>query len=214
MQESKSMTILKRFVWLFPLIIVTIGIFYFMNLFERIYSRDLNRQIAEKNQLLTLTEGLSTYQDVKHAILTLDTFDNTYTYMLYDEPDALLPQSKAEIYHSSECPYLLKKHPHDSKEIRDCIINNKRGSFVTKEPNIRKIVWEFRHFKINNEKLLVITGVTSYPKEPVDKELEIAIGLMLLITAILNWALVGFWKYKCCGACNIKRRKKTDVRKQ
>ena len=55
-----------------------------MNLFERIYSRDLNRQIIEKNQLLTLTESLSSYQDVKHAILTLDTFDNTYTYILYD----------------------------------------------------------------------------------------------------------------------------------
>ena len=90
MQESKFMTILKRFVWLFPLIIVTIGIFYFMNLFERIYSRDLNRQIIEKNQLLTLTESLSSYQDVKHTILTLDTFTNIYTYMLYDEPDTLL----------------------------------------------------------------------------------------------------------------------------
>ena len=213
MQESKFMTILKRFVWLFLLIIGTSVIFYFINLFERIYSRGLNRQIIEKNQLLTLTESLSSYQDVKHAVLTLDTFDNTYTYILHDEPDALLPDSKAEIYHSSECPYLLKKHPHDSKKIRDCIINNKRGSFVTKEPNKSKIVWEFRHFKVNNDKLLVITGVTSYPKEPVDKELEIAVGLMLLITAILNWALVGFWKHKCCGACEVKRRKKTDVRK-
>ena len=213
MQESKFMTILKRFVWLFPLIIVTIGIFYFMNLFERIYSRDLNRQIIEKNQLLTLTESLSSYQDVKHTILTLDTFTNIYTYMLYDEPDTLLPYSKAEIYHSSECPYLLKKHPYDLKEIRDRIINNKQGSFVTKKPNKDKIVWEFRHFKVDNKKLLVITGVKSYPKELVDKELEIAVGLMLLITAILNWALVGFWKHKCCGACEVKRRKKTNGRK-
>lgn len=213
MQESKFMTILKRFVWLFPLIIVTIGIFYFMNLFERIYSRDLNRQIIEKNQLLTLTESLSNYQDVKHTILTLDTFTNIYTYMFYDELDTLLPRSKAEIYHSSECPYLLKKHSYDLKEIRDRIINNKQGSFVTKKPNKDKIVWEFRHFKVDNRKLLVITGVTSYPKEPVDKELEIAVGLMLLITAILNWALVGFWKHKCCGVCEVKRRKKTNVRK-
>ena len=69
------------------------------------------------------------------------------------------------------------------------------------------------YFKVDNKKLLVITGVKSYPKELIDKELEIAVGLMLLITAILNWALVGFWKHKCCGACEVKRRKKTNVRK-
>ena len=206
--ESKFKTFMKKFVWLFPLIIVTIGIFYFINLFERLYTRDLNRQISEKNQLLTLTEGLSTYQDIKHTILTLDTFDNTYTYMFYDEADIFLPNSKAEIYHSAECPYLLKKHPHDSKEIKDYVLNNKRGSFVTKEPEKGKIIWEFRHFKVSNEKLLVITGVTSYPKEPIDKELEIAIGTMLLITALLNWALVGFWKYKCCGSCKIEKKGK------
>ena len=205
---SKFKTFMKKFVWLFPLIIVTIGIFYFINLFERLYTRDLNRQISEKNQLLTLTEGLSTYQDVKHTILTLDTFDNTYTYMFYDETDVFLPNSKAEIYHSAECPYLLKKHPHDSKEIKDYVLNNKRGSFVTKEQEKGKIIWEFRHFKVSNEKLLVITGVTSYPKEPIDKELEIAIGTMLLITALLNWALVGFWKYKCCGSCKIEKKGK------
>jgi len=208
MEESKFKTTAKRFIWLFPLIIVTIGIFYFINLFERLYDRDLIRQISEKKQLITLTESLSTFKDVKNSILTLDTFDNTYTYMLYDESDAFIPNSKAEIYHSANCPFLLKKHPHESKEIRDCIAKNKHGSFVTKEPNQSKIIWEFRHFTVKGKNLLVITGVTNYPKEPVDKELEIAVGLMLLITAILNWALVGFWKYKCCGACLIKKKDK------
>lgn len=204
--NSKFKTITKRFVWLFPLIIVTIGIFYFINLFERLYTRDLNRQISEKNQLLTLTESLSNTIDVKNSILTLDTFDNTYTYMLHDEgEDSLAPDSKSEIYHSASCPFLLQKHPHDEEEIRKTIINHKRGSFATKEHG-NKIVWEFRHFQVNNEKLLVITGVTNYPKEPIDKELEIAIGTMLLITALLNWTLVGFWKYKCCGSCKIEKK--------
>lgn len=206
--ESKSKTIMKRFVWLFPLLIVTIGIFYFINLFERLHDRDLTRQINEKNQLMTLTETLSNINDVKKSILTLDTFDNTYTYMLYDEEDKTLQDFKNEIYHSANCPFLLKSHPHESDLIKNKIINNKRGSFVTKEKNQDKIVWEFRHFSVNNESFLVITGITNYPKEPIDKELEIAIGIMLFITALLNWALVGFWKYLCSGACTVKKKDK------
>jgi hypothetical protein len=127
--------------------------------------------------------------------------------MLRDQDDVLEVNSKAEIYHSANCPFLLKKHPHESEEIKETIMNHKRGSFATKEQRT-KIVWEFRHFSVDNENLLVITGITNYPKEPIDKELEIAIGTMLLITALLNWALVGFWKYKCCGACNVKKKDK------
>jgi len=207
--ESKHKTIMKRFVWLFPLLIVTIGIFYFINLFERLNDRNLSRQISEKNQLITLTETLSNINDVKKSILTLDTFDNTYTYMLYDDGENTLSEDfKNEIYHSAKCPFLLKIHPHESDIIKNKLIKNKRGSFITKEKNQDKIVWEFRHFSTNNEKFLVITGVTNYPKEPIDKELEIAIGIMLLITAILNWALVGFWKYLCSGSCIIKKKDK------
>ena len=205
--NSKFKTIIKRFIWLFPLIIVTIGIFYFINLFERLDERDLTRQISEKKQLITLTESLSTELDVKNSILTLDTFDNTYAYILHDQDDIFEENSNAEIYHSADCPFLLQKHPHESEEIKNTVIHQKMGSFATKEHGT-KIVWEFRHFKVNNEKLLVITGITSYPKEPIDKELEIAIGTMLFITALLNWALVGFWKYKCCGSCKIEKKGK------
>lgn len=205
--QAKVSGFLKKYVWLLPLIIVTIGILYFINLFERLYDRDLTRQISEKKQLVTLTETLSNFEDIKKSILTLDTFDNTYTYLLHDDPNVWMKESKAEIYHSADCPYVLKNHPHNSQDIRDCIVNSQRGSFVTKESNKGKIIWEFRHFTVGNEKLLVITGVSNYQKEPIDKELEIAIGFMLFITALLNWILVGFWKYKCCGACEIDRKK-------
>lgn len=203
--KSKFNNFSKRFIYCLPLIIVTVGIFYFINLFERLYDRDLNRQLSERKQLITLTESLSNLEDIKKSILTLDTFDNTYTYMLYDEgTNTFATGSKAEIYHSANCPFVLKQHPHDLPEITKQINTNKRGSFITKE-NRDKIVWEFRHFNVANEKLLVITGITNYPKEPIDKELEIAIGLMLFITGVLNWALVGFWKYKCSGSCPIKK---------
>ena len=38
-------------------------------------------------------------------------------------------------------------------------------------------------------------------------ELELAIGIMLFITAILNWALVGYAKYIYSGACEVKKVK-------
>lgn len=205
--ESKIKSFAKRFVWCIPLIIVTIGIFYFINLFERLYTRDLNRQLSEKKQLVTMTEMLSNVQDVKSSILTLDTFDNVYTYLLEDSENTLDNTNKSEIYHSADCPFVLKSHPHDSKEIKNLLLSQKRGSFITKENKKDKIIWEFRHFTVNDKKLLTIIGISNYPKQAVDKELEIAIGLMLFITAILNWILVGFWKYKCSGGCEIKRTK-------
>lgn len=42
---------------------------------------------------------------------------------------------------------------------------------------------------------------------PVFRELEFAIGTMLLITAILNWILVGYAKYIHSGSCPIKKVK-------
>jgi hypothetical protein len=36
------------------------------------------------------------------------------------------------------------------------------------------------------------------------KELQISIGICILITALLNWALVGFWKHLYTGNCTPK----------
>ena len=47
---------------------------------------------------------------------------------------------------------------------------------------------------------------------PIYKELEISIGALLITTAILNWALIGFWKHLCTGNCEPKWERK-NVRK-
>ena len=39
---------------------------------------------------------------------------------------------------------------------------------------------------------------------PIFKELEISIGILLLITSLLNWALVGFWRHLYSGRCEPK----------
>lgn len=41
---------------------------------------------------------------------------------------------------------------------------------------------------------------------PTFKELQLAISIMLLITAVLNWALVGYAKYIHSGSCQVKRK--------
>ena len=52
----------------------------------------------------------------------------------------------------------------------------------------------------------IYTTCTYLVTNGIFRELEIAIGIMLLITAILNWALVGFWKYTCSGSCKVTRK--------
>jgi len=207
---NKIKSFLDKYCWCFPAFIILIGTIYYINLFERLSVRDLNRQISEKNQLITLTEMLSNIDDVKKSILTLDTFDNTYTYLLKDEDDTLNENNNSEIYHSAGCPFILKTHPHENKEIKEKMLSKKRGSFVTKEENNDEIVWEFRHFVVNKEKLLVITGITNYPKESIDNELQLSISILLLITAFLNWALIGYYKYLRSGRCKVLKNIKEN----
>lgn len=204
--KSWFINFIKKFAWLFPVFVATIGIFYYINLFERIYERDLNRQINEKSQLMTLVESLSELKDVEKTVITMDGFENTYTYLLEDESD-----NPEEIYHAKNCPFRLKTHPYDCKEFKDIINSKKRGSFKSNNEEDGNIIWEYRHFNVGNEKFLVIAGVTNYPQDPIDKELQISIGILLLITAILNWALVGYAKNM---RSNIIARIKDERRKQ
>lgn len=41
-------------------------------------------------------------------------------------------------------------------------------------------------------------------------ELQISICVLLLITSLLNWALVGFWRHLHTRSCNMKVEKKHD----
>ena len=48
---------------------------------------------------------------------------------------------------------------------------------------------------------------------PIYKELQISIGILLFTTAVLNWALIGFWKHICTTPCRPKWEKKHASRK-
>ena len=46
------------------------------------------------------------------------------------------------------------------------------------------------------------------------KELQLSIGFLLLVTAALNWALIGFWRHLYAGNCTPKWETPKNVRKQ
>ena len=52
--------------------------------------------------------------------------------------------------------------------------------------------WDYRWLNVDDEELLVMIGITNYPLDAIDKELQIAIGVLLMLTALFNWLLVGY----------------------
>lgn len=197
---TKLNSFLARFIWCIPALIVAIGAFYFINLFDRIYSRDLNRQLDEKYQLVNLIEALHNKESMVNIVNIMDEFQDTFVYVLELQGDQII-----EDYHTINCPYRLTKHPYLEKNIKSKILINKRGGFVTKATDNRKIFWEYRWIDIN-KKYLILIGISNYPTDVLDKELQISIGILLLITALLNWVLVGYAKYLRAGCCKIKRK--------
>lgn len=46
------------------------------------------------------------------------------------------------------------------------------------------------------------------------KELELSIGMLLFITALLNWALIGLWRQLYAGDCTPKWEISKNVRRK
>lgn len=45
------------------------------------------------------------------------------------------------------------------------------------------------------------------------KELQISIGILVIVTSLLNWALVGLWRQLYTGDCTPKWETKKNARK-
>lgn len=46
------------------------------------------------------------------------------------------------------------------------------------------------------------------PSMEIFKELEISIGILLIVTALLNWALIGLWRHLWAGNCTPRWEKR------
>ncbi|MBR2240037.1 MAG: hypothetical protein IKO49_02270 [Bacilli bacterium] len=195
---------LKKYVWCFPALIMFIGILYYINLFERMYARDLERQMNEKFQIVNVLEALHTYDGLHIAVNAFDNFDDTNIYILRKN---LETGQLEERYHSNNCKFKLQQHPFENEEIRHQLISHEKGSFAFGEDRNHKILWDYRWVNVDNKNYLIIMSITNYPLDAIDREFQISIGLLLLVTALLNWSLVGYGKYLRSGYCKIKSKK-------
>jgi len=186
----KIRSLFKKFLWCIPVFIMTIGSIYFINLFNRLYTRDLIRQSNEKYQLVNFVEHLQTKDNTLLALNTIDAFLDTHTYILTKDLKRI-----HERYHTSNCPFRFKKHPYEVEELKNEMMKNERGSFRYGLCAARPMYWDYRWITIENNEYLVLVGVTNYPLDAIDKELQISVGLLLLFTSLLNWILVGYAKY-------------------
>ena len=105
----------KKYVWCFPALIMFMGILYYINLFERMYARDLERQMNEKFQIINVLEALHTYDGLHIAVNAFDNFDDTNIYILKKN---LETGQLEERYHSNNCKFKLRQHPFESDEIK------------------------------------------------------------------------------------------------
>lgn len=190
---------LKKFIWCLPALVMLLGTMYFINLFNRMCLRDLDRQRQEKYQIMSVLSTIKTKESMYRILNTLDSFRDTYTYLLDKDLKHI-----TEEYHSRKCPFRFTVHPYEDPEIIKKLTSKKRGTFVYGKIGSRKIGWEFRWITVKDTKYLIITGVVNYPLDTVDKEFQISIGIFLLITALLNWALVGYAKSITSGFCKIR----------
>lgn len=187
---KKVKAFIGRFIWCLPVLFMFIGSLYFLNLFQRMYDRDLMRQTDEKQQLATFIESIETKRGVVDASNIIDKFSDTHTYILTEDFERIVSK-----YHTSNCPFKTTPHPYEVANIKDKMTETKRGFFEYSVEGTGKIYWDYRWVDVENEKLLIVVGVSNYPLDPIDKELQIAVGFLLLLTAVFNWILVGYAKY-------------------
>lgn len=180
----------RKFTWAIPVFFMLLGTIYFINLFDRMYTRDLIRQSEEKYQLINVIERLETKKNVLSALAVMDNFSDTHTYLLDKSLNRVI-----EKMHTANCPFRFTQHPYEIEEFKKQILSHVRGSFIYRPCNSGPMYLDYRWVELEGVSYLIMTGVSNYPNDAIDKELQIAVGSLLLLTALMNWILVGYAKY-------------------
>lgn len=187
---KRTSLLFRKFVWIIPVLFMLLGSIYFINLFDRMYARDLTRQSEEKYQLINVIERLRTKESMLNALSVIDNFSDTHTYLLDKDLNRVI-----EKMHTANCPFRFTQHPYEIETIRKQILTHKRGSFILGPYDYKPIYWDYRWVEKERIDYLIMVGVSNYPTDAIDKELQIAVGTLLLLTSFLNWILVGYAKY-------------------
>lgn len=187
------MAYIKRAVWLIPILLTTLFCMYFINLFHRIDEALMVRQLAERDTITEFAHFIKTKKTLYTYLDIIDRFDDNNLYLLDEN---LKPLSDRR--HSNDCWYCIydKQHPYRNNAIKK-ILNTDMTSGTFKDKVIpgKEIDYKFRKFTAEGTNYVLLTGVHHYPKLPEEKELQWAIGLLLLFTAVCNWIILAYAKH-------------------
>lgn len=185
---SKIKKFVGKFIFCLPIVIMMLASLYYVNLFNQLRNRDLDRQLEEKHQFMKYVLDTKDQKRLNEIIATLYTMPNTNTYLLDENLDRV-----AEKYYNLK-PLVTQEAPYKDKNIRALLLSNDHGVFKHNlKPDVY-MYWDYRWLDINGKKRLILIGVRNYPFGQLDNELQISIGILLLLTSLLNWILVGYGK--------------------
>lgn len=189
---TKGMHYLQRSVWLIPVLLSALFCMYFIDLFHRIDDARIHRQRDERDIVTEFAPFIKTKKTLYTYLDIIDRFDDNNLYLL-DENLEPLPDKR----HTSDCWYSIYNidHPYRKQEFKDIMNSTRNGNFTDILVPGKQIDYKFKRLTIQNKKYVLLTGVHKYPLLPEEKELQIAIGLLLLFTAVCNWILVAYVKH-------------------
>lgn len=182
----------KRLVWLLPIVSVVFFCFYFMNLFARIEHSHLERQLDERNTIVDFAKFIKTKTTFFKYLDIIDRFEDNNVYLLDDKLKLVDSQPSTR-----KCLYLLNNTqlPFEDKEIAKEMLAHKEGSFIHSPSKNEYIEFQYKHLTKEKQKYILLIGIRPYPKTLEDKELQVAIGLLLLFTAVFNWMFIAYAKH-------------------
>lgn len=209
---NSTVAYIKRAVWLIPILLTTLFCMYFINLFHRIDEALMVRQHAERDTIIEFAHFIKTKKTLYTYLDIIDRFDDNNLYLLDEN---LKPLSDRR--HTNDCWYCIydKQHPYRNnnvKKILNADLNS--GTFKDKVIPGKEIDYKFRKFTTEGTNYVLLTGVHQYPKLPEEKELQWAIGLLLLFTAVCNWIILAYAKHirllyhRLEDRCSLKNKEK------
>ena len=189
---TRILDFLRRMMALLPAIFTALLCIYFIDLFERIDEAKLHRQVEERDALMEFAAEIPQKRILIDFLETIDNFENNNVYLL----DMNLDPVK-DLRHTTACKYSLYhvSHPYDIAEFRTEMQKHKIGSFVHKlSPNLT-MNFAYRRIWVEKRNYVLLIGIHGYPQFASQRELHIAIGLLLLFTTICNWIIIMYTKH-------------------
>lgn len=183
---------LTRSFWLIPVLLTAVFCMYFIDLFHRIDDARLHRQRDERDIVTEFAPFIKSKVTLYTYLDILDRFDDNNLYLL-DSNYMPLKDKR----HSSDCWYSIYNvpHPYYREDIKEIMSKTRNGNFSDTVIPGKTIDYKFKRLTVQKKDYVLLSGVHKYPLLPEEKELQYAIGLLLLFTAISNWIIVAYVKH-------------------